>query len=320
MSIEQRFAKSEQIVTSGTKSSFPGICTSNCQRIRGRTTVSFGTGLARSAASFAVTRCGVLLLVVASADLLRVALSTPGHGRDATVMAAVFVASLVSGIAGFAFSALAGAMLFHVMDDPIRIVAIMITCSIANQGAMTWMARHGIQWRELWRYCVTGALGLPVGVWVLLHTDRGLYTHVLGGFLLAYGSYMLLRKPLVIRHPPLAIDMAVGFLGGVAGGAAGFPSVSISIWCSMKGWDKARQRAVVQPFILAMQLGSFLAIGLLQRSYLGHAGFYPGDLVYVPASLLGTLLGMALYGRLTDVQFGKAVNLLLLVSGAAYAL
>jgi uncharacterized membrane protein YfcA len=282
--------------------------------------VAFGTGLARSAASFAVHRCGALLLVVAAADLLRMALSTPGHGRDATVMAAVFVAALVSGIAGFAFSALAGAMLFHVMDDPIRIVAVMITCSIANQGAMTWMARHDIRWGGMWPYCVSGALGLPVGIWVLLHADRGLYTPILGGFLLAYGSYMLLRKAAAVRYPPLAIDMAAGFLGGVAGGAAGFPSVFISIWCSMKGWDKARQRAVVQPFILAMQLGSFLAIGLLQRSYPGHAGFDPRDLVYVPASLLGTLLGMALYERLSDAQFGKAVSLLLLVSGATYVL
>ncbi len=282
--------------------------------------VAFGTGLARSAISFAVTRSGVLLLVMAAGDLLRVALSTPGHGRDALVMAAIFVASLVSGIVGFAFSALAGAMLFHMMEDPIRIVAVMITCSIANQGTMTWLIRHDIRWGKLWRYSVSGALGLPVGIWVLLHADRGLYTHLLGGFLLAYGSYMLLRKAVVVRDPPLAIDMAAGFLGGVAGGAAGFPSISLSIWCSMKGWDKARQRAVVQPFILAMQLGSFLAIGLLQRSHPGHAGFDPRDLVYVPASLLGTLLGMALYGRLNDKQFSKAVNLLLLISGATYAL
>ena len=282
--------------------------------------VAFGTGLARSAARLASARFGGLLLAAASAEFLRVALTMPGHGRDAAVMAAVFVASLVSGIAGFAFSALAGAMLFHVLDDPVRIVAIMITCSIASQAVMTWMARRDIRWAGLWPYCASGMLGLPVGVWVLLHADRALYTHVLGWFLLAYGGYMVRRKAVVVRHPPQAVDIAAGFLGGVAGGAAGFPSVFISIWCSMKGWSKARQRAVVQPFILAMQLGSFLAIGLLQRSYPGHAGFDPRDLVYVPASLLGTLLGMALYGRLTDVQFGKAVNLLLLVSGATYAL
>ena len=278
---------------------------------------AFQTTSGRSAVRLAVALLSGLLLVVAMAGLIR---AMPDYGPSAAVMAAVFVASLVSSIAGFAFSAIAGAMLFHLLDDPVRVVTIMITCSIVSQFVMTWIVRDHIHWAGLCRYCFSGVLGLPIGIWVLLHADRAVYTHVLGVFLLAYGSYMLLREAVVVRHPPVIVDMVAGFLGGITGGAAGFPGVFVSIWCGMKGWDKARQRAVIQPFILAMQLGSFLAIGLLQRSYPGHAGFDPRDLVYVPASLLGTLLGMALYGRLTDVQFGKAVNLLLLVSGATYAL
>ncbi len=272
------------------------------------------------AASVIAARTGVSMLSVAATALLIAAVAVPDHGRDAGVMVAVFAASLVSGIAGFAFSALAGAMLFHVMDNPVRVVAIMITCSIASQALMTWMVRRDVPWVGLWRYCVCGTLGLPLGIWVLLHADRALYTRVLGGFLIAYGGYMLLRKAMVVRHPPTVVDLAAGFLGGIAGGAAGFPGVFVSIWCGMKGWDKGRQRGVIQPYILAMQLGSFLAIGLMQRSHPGNEGFHWRDMAFVPASLLGTLSGMALYGRLTDVQFGKAVNVLLIVSGATYAL
>jgi hypothetical protein len=46
---------------------------------------------------------------------------------------AIFAASTVSSIAGFAFSALCGAMLFHLMDSPVRVVQVMIVCSIAIQ-------------------------------------------------------------------------------------------------------------------------------------------------------------------------------------------
>ena len=287
---------------------------------KGISMVAFETGPIRSGARLAFTRFGGLLLVLGAADLLRLALAMPDQGQDAEVMGAVFVASLVSGIAGFAFSALAGAMLFHVLSDPVRIVMIMITCSIASQIVMTWMVRNQIDWPGLLQYCISGSLGLPIGIWVLLHADRVLYTRILGGFLLAYGSYMLLRKAVAVRHPPAIADMIAGFLGGITGGAAGFPSVFVSIWCSMKGWNKARQRAVIQPFILIMQLGSLLAIGLMQQSHLGGSRCQLRDLAYVPASLLGTLLGMALYGRLTDVQFGRAVNLLLVISGMTYAL
>ena len=33
------------------------------------------------------------------------------------------------------------------------------------------------------------------------------------------------------------------------------PGSFVTIWCSMRGWDKLRQRATYQPFILAMQVG-----------------------------------------------------------------
>jgi len=89
-------------------------------------------------------------------------------------MAAIALASLVSSIAGFAFSAIAGAMLFHLMKDPVQVVQLMMTCSIANQAAMTWNVRQEIDWRALAAYLVGGMPGLVVGIWVLLHADRTL--------------------------------------------------------------------------------------------------------------------------------------------------
>ena len=53
--------------------------------------------------------------LTAYASLL--ALANPA-AVSAWAMAAVFVAALTSSIAGFAFSAICGAMLFHLLDDP----------------------------------------------------------------------------------------------------------------------------------------------------------------------------------------------------------
>ena len=41
---------------------------------------------------------------------------------SAWTMAAVLVAALTSSIAGFAFSAICGAMLFHLPEDPVQVV------------------------------------------------------------------------------------------------------------------------------------------------------------------------------------------------------
>ena len=253
-----------------------------------------------------------------AASLFCASLVTQHAHHIEIIMAAIALASLVSGIAGFAFSAICGAMLFHLSDDPVQVVQIMVTCSIANQAAMTWAGRQEIVWRQLGIYLAGGALGLLIGVWLLLNAARAHYAHGLGVFLLAYGIYMFVRRPVVVRRQHRMLDFASGFLGGVTGGAVGFPGAFVSIWCGMKGWDKARQRGVVQPFILIMQIATLLAISVLRPSSPGGTGFDFGDMLFIPASLLGTSLGLAIYRQLSDLQFARAVSLLLIVSGVSY--
>jgi uncharacterized membrane protein YfcA len=196
----------------------------------------------------------------------------------------------------------------------------MIVWSIANQTAMTWSLRHSIDWRAMRLTLVGGTIGLAIGVWSLLHADRAAYAIALGVFLVGYGAVMLLRKPVVVRNPHPALDFISGLLSGITGGAAGFPSSALSIWSSMKGWDETRQRAAVQPFILAMQIGALLAISLARGAGASRFSLDASYFLFIPASLLGTSIGMALCRSLSDLQFARAVNVLLLASGLCYVL
>jgi uncharacterized membrane protein YfcA len=261
----------------------------------------------------------ILWGVLGVGTIVCLALSGDSNGPAAAMIAAILLASVLSSIAGFAFSAICGAMLFHLSGDPVQVVQIMMVCSIANQTSMVWAIRRTVQWRRLGIFLAGGVVGLPIGIGVLLCLDRHVYTRALGLFLMIYGGYMLLRRPVVLRRQPAALDMLVGFIGGITGGTVGFPGASITIWCSFKGWSKQQQRAVFQPFILIMQVAALVAISVVRRSY-GTAGIDPADLWYVPAGLLGTMLGMACYSRLSDRHFAGAVNILLIVSGLSYAL
>ncbi len=257
----------------------------------------------------------VLLVAAASAWIT---LSGHDEAHAMLMMTMIGTASLIGSLAGFAFSAICGAMLFHLHDDPVRIVQVMITCSIANQAAMTWALRADINWRALTPYLAGGMLGLGPGVWALLHVDRQVYTGGLGAFLTIYGGYMLMRKPMVIQRKLPGMEFFVGFLGGITGGAAGFPSAFVAIWCGLQGWHKQRQRAIMQPFILIMQIVALLAIGWARHAQTTGQTFEIGTFLFIPASLLGTSLGLLLYQHLTDRQFGRAVNALLIISGLSY--
>ncbi len=259
-------------------------------------------------------RLATLLVLVLYALALR-------HLQGAPVtpwaMAAVFAAALLSSVAGFAFSAICGAMLFHVTDDPVDAVQIMMVCSLGGQAMMTWSLRHAIRWRALAVFELGGAIGLPVGLHILLHTPAVLFTRMIGGLLLLYAGWMLLRRPIVIARQHALFDLLAGALGGITGGAAAFPGAPVTIWCSLKGWTKERQRGVYQPFILLLQFGA-IAVLALPGFAAGHAhGFDFIGIAYLPAMFAGCACGMGVFRWLNDRQFALGVDVLLLVSGAS---
>ena len=246
-------------------------------------------------------------------------LSLHGHWSAVVPMVMILVASAVSSIIGFAFSALCGALLFHVIDSPVYAVQVMIVCSIAIQMFGVAALWHSIDWRSLPVFLIGGLPGVPVGAYLLTHLPTGAYRSILGGLLIAYGTWLLLRRPTrAWRAGPFA-DACVGFLGGLTGGLAGFPGASVTIWCGLKGWDKTRQRGVFQPFILCMQPASLAAIQFMQPESSAMAPLDWRMLAFIPAALAGAWLGLRIFRRLSDRQFELAVNGLLILSGVSLA-
>jgi uncharacterized protein len=232
------------------------------------------------------------------------------------VMLAIFAAATVSGIAGFAFSAICGAMLFHVVANPIGTVEIMIICSIAIQILSVAKLKHAIDPRHLGRFLAGGIVGLPFGIYLLTHIASSIYMKCIGSFLICYGAYMLAKKPVPTGYREWAGgDYVAGFLGGITGGFAAFPGAFVTIWCGFKGLSKDQQRGIYQPFILVMQILALAVLFFVQSTEHASGRINPLMVTYIPAALLGTWCGIAIFRRLTEVQFAWSVNLLLVVSG-----
>lgn len=278
-------------------------------------------GSPKPSSEFAAAPLWVRLAVSAAVIVMMLAILigiTSGFTPSAVVI--VFAAAGLSSIGGFAFSALCGALLFHVMA-PVAAVQLMMVCSIAIQSLSVFALRAATDWRLLSRFLLGGVVGLPVGIYLLLHVDRSVYCQILGGFLILYGFYMLRRPATVVHVPWKWPDSLAGFLGGVTGGFAGFPGAFVTVWCALKGGAKDRQRGVYQPFILIMQLLALLALFWVATKP-GNDSFSQdlNSLFYVPAALLGTWCGIGWYRRLSDTQFAIIVNALLIISGFAFLL
>ena len=260
-----------------------------------------------------------MLLVGAAAIGLVLAeitlVSTQGVRIGVFAVISVLMASTISSIAGFAFSALCGALLFHLLNSPIYAVQVMITCSIAIQLLSVVTLWRSIDWSSLFVFLAGGVLGVPVGVYLLLNLKTVVYRDVIGALLIAYGGYLLFRSPTKSLRAGPIWDACVGFVGGLTGGLAAFPGAAVTIWCGLKGWDKARQRGVYQPFILCMQPVSLIVIHVMQPPSPNTTQSDWTALAFVPAALLGTWFGLNIFKRMSDRQFDAIVNMLLILSG-----
>lgn len=250
--------------------------------------------------------------------LTQTGVAGPVAYRDA---AAIFGSAIVSSVAGFAFSAICGAFLFRGGGTPQQVVHIIVLSSLAIQSLGIVALWRSIDWPSLRAFLRGGALGLPIGVFLLYHVPTSTYLHAMGTFLLIYGTYMLFGRPIVVTVGPrtgAAIDTIAGVLGGITGGFAGFPGCFVTIWCSQRGWDKLRQRAVLAPFIFIMQAATIAVLSACAP--LTRENGPPLDvaaLAYVPAALSGAYLGMLVFRRLSDRQFGRFVALMLVACGIA---
>jgi len=160
----------------------------------------------------------VVVAALGLAFLLAEGAAVVVHGTQGIALIAVLVAATVSSIAGFAFSALCSALLFHLMDNAIYTVQVMIICSVAIQLLSVATFWRSIDWFSLPVFLAGGVLGVPAGVYLLLHLQAGTYRDIIGSLLIAYGGYLLLRRPL----RPLQ-------LGPLSDACAGFPGASITI-------------------------------------------------------------------------------------------
>ena len=73
----------------------------------------------------------------------------------------IFAGAVVSGLAGFAFSGVAGIILLRIFQ-PIEAVPLMMACSIVVQAMTYWSLRKNIQWQG--NFCLTagGLFGIAI--------------------------------------------------------------------------------------------------------------------------------------------------------------
>ena len=272
--------------------------------------------------SRAVEDCALALLQVGSSLVSSLHISSSFNQVGAAVAVLVlFLAGVVSGLSGFAFSAVAASILW--LLPPLQAVPLIMLLSTSNQLLSVGALRKELVLRSTperegaLAYIAGGLVGVPIGLGLLQALPTRLFGGGLGLFLVIY-SVLVLFKPdrLRIRLSGWRPAVAVGAVGGIVGGFSAFPGSIPVVYLGLRGLSKTETRNITQPYILTLQLIS-LTILALTRSSIFNAQFWLLWALTLPAVLLGTSTGLTLYRRFSEVNFRRAVLILLMVSGVS---
>jgi uncharacterized membrane protein YfcA len=227
--------------------------------------------------------------------------------------AAVFAGAFVSGLAGFAFSAVAGAILLHFFS-PLEAVPLMMACSIGVQAASLLALRQSIQWKGSLALMIGGLLGIPIAVYLLQNTDTRIFRMGFGLIVALYAGYTLFRptRTHLLQMESRGRNALVGFGGGLIGGLTAMPGALPTIWCDMHGIPKNQQRGLIQPFIAAMQV--FALALMLSRASLSSKVLIDFA-ISLPALAAGTTLGIAMFRSVNELAFRRIILIVLFFSG-----
>jgi uncharacterized membrane protein YfcA len=219
----------------------------------------------------------------------------------------------VQGLSGFGFG-LTAMTLWAWTLEPRLAAPLAVFGALTGQVIAAVSVRRGFDVKRLAPFIAGGLLGVPLGILILPRLDIPLFKGLLGLMLVVMCPLMALapRFPRV-RGSRLG-DALAGAAGGAMGGLGGFTGVVPTLWCTLRGFDKDAQRAVIQNFNLTMLLvafGGYVASGIVTR------GMVPLFAIVAPAMLIPSLLGARLYVSIGDTGFRNLALGLLTLSGAA---
>jgi uncharacterized protein len=227
------------------------------------------------------------------------------------VSAGIFAGAVVSGLVGFAFSAVAGVALLHVLP-PTEAVPLMMACSLVTQFGSLLALRRTMKWNCCPLLIGSGMIGVLPALYLLNHVDAQTFRTGFGIFLAAYATIMLFRPAAAVSGDSGLRHVIVGFGGGMIGGLTAMPGALPTMWCDLRGMSKDEQRGTVQPYIMVLQIFA-LSLMLFHNRLTSQALI---NLAYsLPALTAGVAIGIMMFRYVSNTIFRRAVLVVLLFAG-----
>ena len=224
------------------------------------------------------------------------------------------LAGFVEGAAELEFPLVAMSLWAWVLPPPL---AAPLAVFGALLGAVVGLfpLRGGFDLRRVAPFVVGGALGVPLGVFLLHNADPPRFRLAIGALLTLNGVLALAAGDSTrVKAGGIGADAFVGVVGGVLGGLSGLAAAPPAIWIRLRGWKREPRRVTIKAFTIVVAI-------LTLAAYARTGAVEPEDLrlfaVVAPVALVASILGARLVDKGGSQALGRIALLLTLASGLA---
>lgn len=137
---------------------------------------------------------------------------------------ATFLGGFTSGLTGFAAGLVVSGIWLHIIT-PLQTAVLIAAYGMVNQGYGIWKVRHALQWRRILPFVTGGAVGVPLGAYLVIYLNPSHLRIGVGTLLIVYSAYNLVRPTFTPIKSNPAIDTGIGVLNGLLGGLTGLGGV-----------------------------------------------------------------------------------------------
>ena len=226
------------------------------------------------------------------------------------VAGTAFFAGLMRGFSGFGAALTIAPVLALAVGPRTAIPAILIVMLVTSIQLVP-RAWNSADWKTVIPLSVGGAIGIPIGVWLLVVVDQELIRRSISATVTFFAILMLIGWRYRGSVKPVFSAIAGGLGGFISGAAAaGGPAVIMFLLAGPE--SAARNRAAIILYFLFTQ-GVALVVywfgGLMTAKTLWVA------LPMLPTLILGTWVGEKCFGKASDQLYRRIALAFLLVIG-----
>lgn len=233
-----------------------------------------------------------------------------------TASAAILaVAFLVRGVAGFGSGLIAIPILTLMMPLSI-VVPLMVLLDYIASLSHGLKNRDEIRWNEILPMIPFSILGVVIALFFLSKSDALMLTKALGAFIILYAFYTLSGFT-----PKAGATRAWGWLAGLSGGMIGTlfgtGGPLYVTYFKARGLNKAAFRTTLAVTFLLDGAGRIVGFA--------STGFFNMEFITLIAMALPVMavfmyIGEHIHTKITQLQFQRAISVLLLMSGSVLLL